>query len=152
MDRMADRELLAAIGEIVVDAAALEYFIAVLVSVIEGRDEERARKLASSPGAARHALKGLVSTRPDRLDLRRLYQDAVAVLDDRHVIVHSVAMATDLDRGDEPGLGIWNPRRDSETRITAPQVLDHAHDIRIVGRRARALIVAETSDGEPGPG
>jgi hypothetical protein len=47
-----DRELLAAIGEVVVDAAALEYFIAVLVAVIEGRDEEWARKQVAQTGAA----------------------------------------------------------------------------------------------------
>jgi hypothetical protein len=142
---LVDRELLAAIGEVVVDAAALEYLIAVLVAAIEGRDDERARKLAAKPRAARNALEGLVTARPDRLDLRRLYRDAVAVLEDRHVIVHSVAMA-DLG-GEEPGLGIWNPRHDAETRITAPEVRDHAHDIRIVARQARALIAAETSDG-----
>ena len=32
-----DRELLAAIGEVVVDAAVLEYLIAVLAAVMEGR-------------------------------------------------------------------------------------------------------------------
>jgi hypothetical protein len=39
-----DHDLLAAIGQVVVDAAALEYFIAVLVAAIEGRDEEWARR------------------------------------------------------------------------------------------------------------
>jgi hypothetical protein len=144
---MEDRELLAAIGQVVVDAALLEYFIAVLVAAMEGRDEEWAhRELAARAGAARRALKDLVTARPDRADLGRLYQDAVAVLDDRHVIVHSVAVA-DLDASSAPGMGIWHPRSNTEVRITAPQVLDHAHDIRILTRRARALFLAEISDG-----
>jgi hypothetical protein len=87
-----DRELLAAIGQVVVDAAALEYFIAVLVAVIEGRDEEWARKQVAQTGAARRALERLVNGRPDRPDLGRLCQDAAAVLDDRHRIAHSVAV------------------------------------------------------------
>lgn len=33
---MEDQELLAAIGQVVVDAAALEYLVVVLVAVIEG--------------------------------------------------------------------------------------------------------------------
>lgn len=61
-------------------------------------------------------------------------------------LVHSIALA-DMDARDEPGSSIWHPRTDAEARITAAQVLDHAHDIRIVARRARALFAAETSDG-----
>jgi hypothetical protein len=139
-------ELLAAIGQVVVDAAVLEYFIAVLVAVIEDLDDYQVRELAAHPGGARRELKKLVTARPDRPDLRRLYQDAKAVIEDRHVIVHSIALADAEDRG-ESGLGIWNPRSDTETRITAPQVLDHAHDIRIVARRTKALIAAEISGG-----
>lgn len=138
-----DRELLAAIGEVVVDAAALEYFIAVLVAVIEGRDEEWARKQVAQTGAARRALERLVNGRPDRPDLGRLCQDAAAVLDDRHRIAHSVAMR---DMAEEPGMAIWNPRSNTERRITASQVLAHARDIRTVTRRARALFAAEISD------
>jgi hypothetical protein len=70
---------------------------------------------------------------------------AAAVLDDRHALVHSIAFA-DTQTHDEPGYGIWHPRSGNEARITAAQLLDHAHDIRIVARRARALIDAETSD------
>lgn len=141
-----ERELLAAIGEVVVDAAVLEYSIAVLVAVIEGRDEERARELVARAGRVLPALKDLVTARPDRPGLLPLYRDAKAVLDDRHVIVHSVALA-DMEARGEPGSGIWHPRSDTELRITAAQVLDHAHDIRIVARRARALFAAESPDG-----
>jgi hypothetical protein len=73
-----DHDRLAAIGQVVVDAAVREYFIAVLVAAIEGRDEEWARReLAVRPGAARRALGGLVKARPDRSDLSRLCRDAV---------------------------------------------------------------------------
>ena len=141
-----DREMLAAIGEVVVDAAVLEYFMAVLVAVIESRDEEWARKQVAQPGAARRAMERLVNGRPDRPDLGRLYQDAAAVLDDRHRIAHSIAQTDMGDAADEPGMSLWNPRKNIERRITAPQVLAHARDIRIVTRRARALFAAEISD------
>jgi len=146
---MADRELLAAVGEVVIDAAVLEFHIAILVAAIEGRDrdEEWARhELASRPGETRRAFKKLAAARPERLDLARLYRDAVAVLDDRHVIVHSVAQA-EMNAADGTWGGlIWHPKSDKEVRLTAPDVREHAHDIRIVVGRARALFVAETAD------
>ena len=134
-----DRELLAAIGEVVIDASALEYLIAVLVAATEGQPEEHARKLAASPGAARTALGKLSAARPARMDLELLYRDAVAVIKDRHRLVHSVAMRDIQDSG-EPGLGMWNPDTNAEARITAPQVLDHARDIRILAHKVRVMI------------
>jgi hypothetical protein len=115
------------------------------VAAIKGQDEDWARKLAARTGdrGAPAALNKLVTAPPDRPDLGRLYRDARAVLDDRHVLVHSMALA-DMDARDEPGSGIWHPRTDTEARITAAQSLDHAHDIRIVVRRARSLFAAET--------
>jgi hypothetical protein len=50
------------------------------------------------------------------------------------------------DMAEEAGMAIWNPRSNTERRITASQVLAHARDIRIVTRRARALFAAEISD------
>jgi hypothetical protein len=143
---MVDRGLLAAIGEVIVDAAVLEYWIAVLVAAIEGKDEDRARDLAASTGATLRALKHLVDERQDWSELNRLYRDAKAVLGDRHALAHSVAFA-DKDADTGPGYSIWNPRRDTEARITLEQVLDHARDIRIVVRRARSLFVSEFLNG-----
>jgi hypothetical protein len=136
---MEDQELLAAIGQVVVNAAVLEYQVAVLVAVIEGRAEERARELAASTGEAMRALKKLAAVQEAPAHLRGLYRDARAVLDDRHVLAHSIAMV-DMETDGAPGYSIWNPRRDADAPVTVPQLLEHAQDIRIVTRRAQALI------------
>src|SRR5271169_3853037 len=116
---MENQELLAAIGQVVVNAAVLEYQVAVLVAVIEGRDEERARELAGITGKAMRALEELAAVQQAPAHLRGLYRDARAVLRDRHVLVHSIAMV-DMETDGAPGYSIWNPRRDAEVPVTAP--------------------------------
>jgi hypothetical protein len=202
-----DRELLAAIGEVVVTAAALEYAVAVLVALTEGHQDQACEDCALSivkgaqggamrelrkracaqlrgqdmplPQIARrlriaHAFstgeRGNMLSIPERIDksekavrddlahwdrerpgivpqarcnLMALWQDATAVLDDRHVIAHSVA----LEEVGEAGLVILHPRTGVETRLTTPAVLSHAHDIRITYRRFDKAIAAESSRG-----
>jgi hypothetical protein len=138
---MVDRETLAAIGEVVVDAAVLQYWIAVLVAAVEGKDENRARQLLDKPGAALRALEKLAQ---ERTDFAGVCRDAKAVLDDRNVLAHSV----NLIEGDadlEPGYFIWNPRHDAKVRITMQQIFEHGQDIRIAVRRARDLFISVTS-------
>ena len=142
---MEDHELLAAIGRVVVDAAVLEYFVAVLVAVIESQGEEHARNLVSQPGAALRELKRLVRERPDRRDLKLACHDAQAVLADRHVLAHSIALEQVEFRGQSARV-IWHPRSGRETQITAAQILGHVQDIRIAARRVQELIAAEAGD------
>jgi hypothetical protein len=191
---MEDQELLAAIGKVVVDAAALEYAVAVLVAVTEGhRDqdcEDQAAAMVKKNGGAMRELRmraaaqlrgrGLAlrqiarmlpmpqnpeddpakSAREDlalwdrsrrgaipqaRCDLSFLWRDAKAVLDDRHIIAHSIPME-DADVDGQRGLTIWNPRHGAETQITTSQLLSFAQDIRIVYRRFHDAIAAETAD------
>jgi hypothetical protein len=183
-----DQELLAAIGQMVVDIAVLEYFVAVLVAVTEGhRDqdcEDQAVAIVKVPGNAMRELRmragaqlraqglslsqivRMLPTRgkdPEktadkdlarwdrehrgvvpvtRCDLSHLWRDAKAVIDDRHVIAHSIAL--DADDGGQPGLLIFNPRSGSESRLTTTAVMSHVQDIRIVLRRFHEAIAAET--------
>jgi hypothetical protein len=185
---MEDRELLAAIGQVVVNAAALEYAIAVLVATIEGhRDQEcedHALTIVKNAGGAMRALmaptcaqvrgRGMspqqiarmlsttqetaISEKDVRESLKRwdrehasagplternlipLWRDAKAVLDDRHVIAHSIAMEQV-----EAGLVILDARRGRETTLTTPAVLSHVQDIRIAYRRFHNAIAAEIS-------
>lgn len=118
---MVERYTLAAIGEVVVDAAVLEYWLAVLVAAAEGKDDNRARDLAMKPGT----LKAFRELAKRRSDLDRLYRDANAVFGDRHVLAHSVNLIVD-DANLEPGYSIWNPRHDAEARITRQEILEHA--------------------------
>ena len=188
-----DPELLAAIGQVVVGAARLEYFAAVLLAVIDGhRDQDcedhaaatvrrtgeamrelrrRATAQLRGQGLSLPQIAGMLpdpwTTREDReetarsdlarwdrvhpgavpltrCDLSHLWRDAKAVLDDRHVIAHSIALEAD-EAGGQPGLLIFNPRFGSETRLTTAAVLSHVQDIRIVSRRFHKAIAAETS-------
>ena len=66
------------------------------------------------------------------------------MLDDRHVIAHSLALE-DLDVAGEGAVVIWHPRSGKETQITTSQILSHAQDIRIAWRRVHEAIVAESS-------
>lgn len=200
-----DQELLAAIGQVVVNAAALEYAVAVLAAVTEGhRDqacEDYAVALVKRPGGAMGELRkracaqlrgqGMplpqiarwlrighafsigekghmlpIAERTDksekavrddlahwdrerpgvipqtRCDLMALWQDATAVLDDRHVIAHSIAMET-VEADGQAGLVIFHPRTGRETTLTTPALLSHAQDIRIAYRRFGEAIGSE---------
>jgi hypothetical protein len=138
-----DQELFAAIGQVVVNAAVLEYFVAVLVAVIEGQGEEHAQMLAARPGEAMGKLGKLVRERPDRSDLKLAWHDTQAVLNDRHVIAHSVALEH-VEVNGQLARVIWHPRSGREAQITAAQVLGHVQDIRIATRRVQKVIAAET--------
>jgi hypothetical protein len=144
-----DRDLLAAIGEVVIDAAALEYAIAGLVAVADGlRDqacEDRAVAIVKDTGRAMKELRKLARAQPER-NLMRLWRDAKSVLDDRHVIAHSLAMENAAGDDGQAGLVIFHPRSRRETTLTTSAILSHAHDIRITYRRFAEAIAAETAD------
>lgn len=207
---MEDRDLLAAIGEVVVAAAQLEYAVAVLAAVSKGHRgqacEDCAAAMVKNPGggamgdlrmracaqlrgqgmalpqiarmltvaykfsvddekgpmlpaeqtersekAVRDDLGRWDSERPGvvahtQYDLMALWQSAITVLDDRHVIAHSIVLDSAEIDGDA-GLVIFHPRTRVETRLTTPAVLDHAHDIRLAYRRFAQAIAAEASPG-----
>ncbi len=139
---------MAAVGQVVVDSAALEYFAAVLVAMTEGRRdqdcEDRALAIVKDTGGAMTKLRNLADARPERPELMRLWRDARAVLDDRHVIAHAIPLE-DVRVGTEGGLIGWHPRTGREIRLTTSTVLDHGRDIRIAWRRFHAAIAAESS-------
>jgi hypothetical protein len=85
-------ELLAAIGEVVVEATKLEHALARLVAVRCGWDEEKELSMITRTGGALDAMKKLAKADPDWQAARRLYRDARAVLDDRHKLVHSLVV------------------------------------------------------------
>ena len=204
---MEDKELLAAIGRVVVTSAVLEYSVAVLVAMTDGhRDqdcEDHALAMVRSTGRAMVELRkracaqlrgqgmplpqiarrltiarkvsidetGRVLTVAEKAEkaekvargdlaqwdsehagvipqprcaLMSLWQDATAVLDDRHVIAHSIALE-DIEVQGQGGLVILEPRSGRENQITTSQVLSHVQDIRIAHRRFYEAIAAESS-------
>jgi hypothetical protein len=189
-----DRDLMAAIGQVVVTAAALEYAIAILAAIIEGgRDqecEEHALALAKKSGGAMRALMVLtcaqlrgracprsgsprcsapidhvISEQAVREGLKRwdresagtvpltlsnliyLWHDVKAVLDDRHVIAHSLALE-DVEADGQAGLVIFHLGSGRETTLTTPALLNHLQDIRIAYWRFHAAIAVETRAAE----
>lgn len=204
---MADKDLMAAIGQVVVMSAVLDYSVAVLVAMTDGyrgQDcEEHARVMVRSPGGAMRELRkrACAQLRGEGVPLHRIarrlrvaqefsfdtegrmltvaekaekcekavrddlarwdrerhgpvprarcnlmdrWQDAIAVLDDRHVIAHSVAVE-DIEVQGQGGLVIWHPRSGRETQITTSEVLSHLQDIRIAWRRFDEAIDAESA-------
>jgi hypothetical protein len=143
---MHDTDVLAAIGAVVVEAATLEYGAAVLVAVFEGHRgtqvEHRATAIAKKTGRAMRELDKLAKAHPARHDLQRIAHDAQAVLDERHVIAHSIAV-DDAQIGDQPALVMWNPRYGTEAEITTPDLMDHARDIRLVFRHITNMVRTE---------
>ncbi len=181
---MEDQELLAAIGKVVVDAASLEYAVAILVAAIEGhRDqacEDRAVTIVKKSGAAMRWLKAMTCAQlrgrgesPQKIalmlttsetdvrealkrwdrehpgispatkcDLIYRWHDVKAVMDDRHVIAHSLAMES-VEADGLAGLVIFHPSTGKETQLTTSAVLGHVQDIRITYRRLHDAIVAQ---------
>lgn len=84
-----------------------------------------------------------------RCRLMDRWQDAIAVLDDRHVIAHSIALE-DVEVEGRGCLVIWHPRSGRETQITTSQVLSHLQDIVIAWRRFDEAIAAESASDRPG--
>ena len=139
---MEDQELLAAIGLVVVNAAAFDYAIAVLTATLESADTERVRDLASTSGKARKALTKIADANRDRLDIRMLSKAANELLDDRGILAHSIIL-TDTEYSGQPTYSSWNPKRDAEAPVTIEQLLEHAQAMRVNTGRAYDLIAAQ---------
>jgi hypothetical protein len=142
------QELMAAVGRMVVGAAAVEYCVAVLVAVSEGhRDQaagDRALQLAQKDGAAMRELRKLAAGPPERRDLKWLCRSAEAVLEGRNVVVHAIP-AEDITAGAEGGLLGWHPRTGEEIWLTTLAVLGHVEDFGSAWRQLDEAIAAATA-------
>ena len=140
--------LMAAIGQMVVGAATLEYSVAVLVALTEGHwdqaAEDRALQLVQKAGAPMRELRQLAAGPPERRDLKWLWKNAEAVFEERNVVVHAIPLE-DVTAGEEGGLVGWHPRTGQEIRLTTSAVLGHVQDFRIAWRRFDEAIAAVTS-------
>ncbi len=139
---------MAAVGRMVLGAAAVELSVAVLVAVTEGhRDQaaaDRAVKLVCKDAAAMRELRKLAVGPPERRDLKWLCQNAEAVLEGRNVVVHAIPLE-DITAGEEGGLIGWHPRTGQEIWLTTPAVLGHVEDFGIAWRRFDEAIAAATA-------
>lgn len=123
-------DLLAAIGEVVVEATALEHALALLVVTRCGWTEDRVRALTAFPGAVRKAVNQVAVADYKWMSFRRLRRDTFAVLDDRSALVHALVVEATSD--DLPALSVelWHARSGTTAaQPTAADVKEHAFDI-----------------------
>lgn len=123
-----DRELLAYIGRIVVDAALLEYTVARLVATAHGLRGEacdaQALQWATKPGNAMRELDRLAQARPE---FPWLYGDTEIALRGRHFIAHAVAQEPAVTTDGEAALFILAPKAgEPETMVTLSQLMSQA--------------------------
>lgn len=143
---MDEQELYAAVGQIVVGASALEWQVALLIALAEGRGRDRAREIAGQTGRAKELLKKRAEADPS---LRPLHNDVQQLLDERGTLAHSLLFV--VRQGDEdfywaPDVGgqlyeeghlllMWNPRRDARIPLTLPQLRLHAQALQDAASR-----------------
>lgn len=151
---MADRrDLLAAIGEVVVCTARLELAVAILVAVTDGLRDQAAEVraeaiIAERPGKALDELRRISRECPERQDLKLALHDAKSVVSDRHILAHSVTLE-DTKVDELPAIVMRNAREQAEATITLPQILSLAHDIRIAHKRIYKIVEAATARRRP---
>jgi hypothetical protein len=148
-----DRELLASVGRVVVDAALLEYAVATFDAAAEGLRgqacEDRALDIIKYPGRAMKLFKLIAAGRPH---LRWLAEDTDSVLAGRHFIAHAVAQEPAVTDDGEAALFILAARLDEpETMVIQSQLENQARLLRDACARIDALTKAEITGQPPGP-
>ena len=142
------QDLMAAVGRMMVGAAAVEFSVAVLVAVTEGhRDQaagDRALQLVRKDGAPVRELRKLAAGPPERRELTWLCRNAEAVLEGRHVVVHAIPLDYST-AGAAGGLLGWHPRTGEEIWLTMPAVLGQVEDFGSAWRRLDEAIAAATA-------
>lgn len=139
-DDLISPELYAAIGEVAVEAARLDYWIASAVMHLEGLTDDAAGKLLGVAGEPLRRLNRAVEAgRSPRGQLRARAEDAKVVLGYRNALLHSVAMTEEYEDGQPPQLVFWHPRSGEDLQdVTVDEVAGLAGDIRrVIGGFAR---------------
>jgi hypothetical protein len=135
-----DRDLLAAIGEVAVEAAALEYYLGHLVARRRGWDADQADQLAGAPGRVRNHVKKLTELEPSWVELARLFRDFESVSRDRNVIIHSVMSTWKDPDSSKLKRELWSPREGVSIEYpTVNSIEELAFDISRCSRRAVGL-------------
>jgi hypothetical protein len=104
------RDLLAAIGMVVIEATNLESTLAGLVSKRWGWDGEQEMAMMATPGAVRRYLRQLVTADPGWNGMRALKEEACSLLDQRNELVHSVVVYVHDEDDKLRGIELWHAR------------------------------------------
>jgi hypothetical protein len=126
-----NREMLAAIGEVVVDATQLECALAQLVTARWGWDGRHEKSMIARSGCVREQLTKLVEADPEWKAARELKRDAFAVLDSRSQLVHSVVVHAHDEDFNFHELQLWHAKSGSwAAMLSVRDVEELAVDIR----------------------
>jgi hypothetical protein len=133
------RDLLAAIGEVVVEATKLEFALARVVCTRWGWSDQDEVSMIKRSGCVRDQLRRLAQSDSDWLEFRQLQRDASAVLEDRHVLAHSVVLiVSDDDEFEPPKIELWHPKSNTTAEMPPTHAVEeHAFDI---GRCFKAAV------------
>lgn len=141
-----DQELLAKLGKVVVNSTVLEYTIAVLVALTEGKRgdacDDRAVEIVKQTGGARRELAALAMIRPR---IAWLCTETRDLLTSRNILVHSLILDHGQD-GDQYAMAIYDPRQDTETVVSTHVVARHAEYFEQNCARFREAITAEIAN------
>ncbi|WP_328750551.1 hypothetical protein OHT57_34000 [Streptomyces sp. NBC_00285] len=135
---MADDKFLQALGEITVEASAVEYCVAYLVTVARGHDKSELASILKRVGAARNELLKLCQeTRAARGENDGLYRDLVGLekrmsraLWERNRLVHAVEVLRLADHLSEAELALWHPKTDTDLRVSASEMDELIRELR----------------------
>ena len=136
------RDVLAAIGEVVVAATKLEFALARVVRTRWGWSDRDEVAMIARSGCVRDQASQLTQSDSDWLEFRQLHRDASAVLEDRHVLAHSVVLNIgEDDEFEPPKIELWHPKSGTTAAMPPAHALEeHAFDIRRCFRAAVKLI------------
>jgi hypothetical protein len=140
-----NREMLAAIGEVVVDATQLECALAQLVTARWGWDGQHEQSMIARSGCVRDQVAKLVEADPEWKAARQLKRDAFAVLDDRSKLVHSVVVHAHDEDFDVHELQLWHAKSGSWAAM--PSVRD-VEELAVDIRRCFLAVVMTMPEAE----
>ncbi|MGI5455912.1 hypothetical protein ACQEWB_22565 [Streptomyces sp. CA-249302] len=155
---MADDKFLRALGEITVEASALEYCVAYLVTVARGHDKSELASILKRVGAARNELLKLCQEiRADRGEDDGLFKDLVSLekrmsrtLWERNRLVHAVEVLRLTDRLSEAELAMWHPRTDTDLQVSEKELRSLVCKLRDVAGMALRMTHRFNTPKQPG--
>ncbi|MEU9246827.1 hypothetical protein [Streptomyces sp. NPDC048385] len=155
---MADDKFLQALGEITVEASALEYCVAYLVTVARGEDKSQVPTILTRVGGARQQLLKLRDeTHATRGEDDELYKDLVNLeqrmskaLWERNRLVHAVEVLRLADHLSQAELALWHPKTNTDLRVSANEMNQLVRELR--GIAGTTLRMTHRFDRPPKPG
>jgi hypothetical protein len=123
-------QLISGVGQVCIVASMLEWALTYLTGLIDNWDDEKHRKVFSSPGQPLKEYRNLVPRLflPLREDAAQLADDAGRLLAERHRVVHSVMMI-ETKAANEQLYEAWHARTDTTWQVVPEDLTTLAIDL-----------------------